>query len=395
MNQTKIKWMNGLKGIACLIVFFHHFFLTFYKATFTGNPADSKTLSGIDTTFAYEPYGIILNGHFAVSLFVIISAFLFAGKVMKLRIQEKEVDFFNLCVKRYFRLMLPVAFLGFSLYLLKNLLIFINPELPIFPFYLNLKELVLEVLFFQWITLDTKIFGVLWTMEIFFLGSLLAAVLGFCSTKKRWYMPFVYLLISYPAEHFCHYNFNIITGVILADLFYYDRIGQYVDFLREKKLDLSFVKKQKFRNIFGIFVLLLGILIASYPYTCVPTNPVHIFFMKAFGVFFPLSSMSTIHGFGVFVLMAGLLMRTDNRILSSKPFAALGSLSMGIYLEHGVVMALLEIFLFEKMFAAVSDYHIAVLIIFIIATLLTFLLAWLYHILIEKQIDKLVAKINI
>jgi len=395
MNKEKIKWIHAMKGIACLIVFFHHFFLTFYKATYTGNPADSKTVSGIDTTFAVQPYGIILNGHFAVCLFIILSAFLFAGKIMKARQQEKEIDFLNLCARRYFRLMLPVAYVGILIFLVKHILALINPALPPYPFELTLPELLSEVLIFQWITLGGKISGVLWTMEILFWGALLAAGLALFSTKKRWYMPFLYLLISYPMEHFFHYNFNIILGVILADLFYYDRIGQYVDFFRSKKLDLSFVKGRKFRNICGSLIVLMGLLIASYPYAAIPTNPVHIFFMKAFGVFFPLSSMGATHGFGVFVLCAGLLIRTENKILSSKPFEKLGNLSMGIYLQHGTIMALLEILLFEKMFAHFENYHVAVAVIFLIAFTLVLLTAWLYHKFIEKNIDRLVNKIHL
>ena len=105
--------------------------------------------------------------------------------------------------------------------------------------------------------------------------------------------------------------------------------------------------------------------------------------------------MGATHGFGVFVLCAGLLIRTENKILSSKPFEKLGNLSMGIYLQHGTIMALLEILLFEKMFAHFENYHVAVAVIFLIAFTLVLLTAWLYHKFIEKNIDRLVNKIHL
>lgn len=393
MNSERITWIHSLKGLACLLVFFHHFFLTFYKATYTGDLADSKTISGIDATFGYRPYGIVLNGNFAVCLFLIISAFLFSGKVMQQKKQHAETDFFLICAKRYLQLMLHVAFIGFSLYLMKNILAFVVPDLSTFPFDLTLKELLLEVLFFQWITPSGKILGVLWTMKFFLLGAFLAAFLGTWSSKKRWYMPFIYLAVSYPLEFLSEYNFTVVLGVILADLYYYERIEQYMAFLKEKNIDISFVKNKRFRNILGILLLLAGLLVGSYPSFCEPTNLMYGLLMRIFSKIFPLTYMSSIHGFGVFLVMTGLFVMTSHAILSSYLCDKLGESSMGIYLLHNIVIALLDIRIFSMIFAKIENYHLAVFVIFALITVLTVVLARLYHHYIERGISYIIQKI--
>ena len=395
MNATRIKWINGLKGIACMWVFLHHFALTFYKATLSGDPAESLTKSGIYAAMAYQPYGVIVNGNVPVCLFLIISAFLFAGKVIKLNMQEKEIDFLNICIKRYLRLMLNVAVIGITIYLINNIAALVAPGLQLLPFHLNFIQLILEVLFFQWIMPSANILGTLWTMEYFLLGAILAAFLGTWSTKKRWYMPFIYLFISFPLEYLLPHNFNIILGVILADIYYHNRMEQYFEFFKQKPLYLRFCESVIFKNIVGIVMILTGLFIGSYPSLATPVNPVHVFFMKVFGKLFPASSMTAIHGFSVFIMMAGLLMVTTHPILSSKLLNKLGEISMGVYLQHGLVIGLLGVKVIPSLLASFENYHLAVLVIFIITLVLTLVTAWLYHIIIEKWIDRIVKKIHL
>lgn len=395
MNTTRIKWINGLKGIACLWVFFHHFALTFYKATLTGDMADSLTKSGIDAAMAYQPYGIIVNGNVPVCLFIIISVFLYAGKVMKLKMQEKEVDFLNIFMQRYLRLMLNVAVIGIGIYLINRIAAFFTPGLQLLPCDLNLIQLLLEILFFQWITPSARILGTLWTMEYFLLGAVLATFLGTWSSKKRWYMPFVYLVISFPMEYLLTHNFNIILGVILADIYYYNRIEQYLSFFKKETLYTRLCENVTFRNILGIIMILMGLFIGSYPSFATPVNPVHIFLMKAFGKLFPASSMTAIHGLGVFILMAGLLILTKHPVLSTNIFDKLGNISMGVYLQHGIVIGLLGVKVIPSMLTSFENYHLTVLILFIITLILTLIAAWLYHILIEKWIDCIAKKVHL
>jgi len=393
MNNERISWIHGLKGLACLLVFFHHFFLTFYRATYTGDLADSRTLSGIDATFGYRPYGLILNGNFAVCLFLIISAFLFAGKIMKQKKQTFEIDFFHICAKRYLQLMLHVAFIGIGLYLIKHILTFCMQDISAFPFQLTCKELLLEILFFQWITPSGRILGVLWTMKFFLLGAFLAAFLGTWSSKKRWYMPIIYFIVSYPLEFLSEYNFTVVLGVILADLYHFDRIEQYLTFLKEHKIDLTFFRQKKWRNFFGSILLIIGLLIGSYPSYSEPTNLLYGLLMRIFGKIFPLTYMSAIHGFGVFTVMCGLFILTNHPILSSRWFESLGNISMGIYLLHGVIIAILNLGVFPMIFGRIENYHLAVLVIFVLVTVLTIIFAWLYRLYIEKGISRITKKL--
>ena len=58
------KWIDSLKGIACVIVFLNHFWLTF-----------AYTCIGLNKIVTIRPFNILVNGNYAVCLFLIISAY--------------------------------------------------------------------------------------------------------------------------------------------------------------------------------------------------------------------------------------------------------------------------------------------------------------------------------
>ena len=230
-EKRKIPWVNGLKGVACLIVFAHHFANSFFPSTFSGLASESRTVSGFDTTFAFKPYGILLNGNFAVTLFVVLSAFLFAGKAMENTLLEMKQDVFKTCTRRYLTLMLNTAVVSYFYYFLSWILTKLNLNyMNYFPG-AKLKSFPVHILFLQWVTEDSSIVGPLWTMKIFLIGSFIALFLGMWSSKNRWYMPFVYFVIAFPLGYLYPYYFAVMMGVTLADLYFFDRVEQYRKFL--------------------------------------------------------------------------------------------------------------------------------------------------------------------
>lgn len=104
MKDEREKWIDGLRGIACIIVFVHHFYLTFGSICF-----------GINELIKIRPFGIIANGNYSVCLFLTISAYLQGTQIYKSNDIEKTR---MIIFKRYFRLAFPVFFSSFFSYLI-------------------------------------------------------------------------------------------------------------------------------------------------------------------------------------------------------------------------------------------------------------------------------------
>ena len=82
-SGKRITWIDGLKGIACLLIFSHHFSLEYFNGAYFGEVMESKLPFRLDIRLSYEPYGILTNGNFWVCVFVTLAAFLTAVSVLR------------------------------------------------------------------------------------------------------------------------------------------------------------------------------------------------------------------------------------------------------------------------------------------------------------------------
>ena len=64
MKQERIDWMDGLKGLACIIIVIHHFILGYYPAAYLGAGGYSHCVSGADIRFAQSPLAFFTIGDF-------------------------------------------------------------------------------------------------------------------------------------------------------------------------------------------------------------------------------------------------------------------------------------------------------------------------------------------
>lgn len=381
MEKERIDWINGLKGLACLMVFFHHYVISYYPACYTGLDTDSRTVSGIDMQMGLGPLGVISNGNFAVAIFIMISSFLFARKVMNATIADKKLDLFTICLKRYFRLMLNVAFTGLVLYVLFHVFIILNISYPSFIFELEFRNLIPEILIYQWITLSTKVYPVFWTMEIFLFGSFIAMFLAAWSNKKRWYMPIIYLIIAYPMTRLFVYHITIVLGVVLADIACFDRLK-----------GLKFFENKVVCNIVGIVLLIIGIFLGGYPSGHVALGTPYEALYNISSNFNGDDMVAIVHGIAAFFVLTGLYIKKTNYILLSKPFKFMGDNSFGIYVVHGMVIILLTSKIQPLIKQLTNNYHSSVWISFVFTVIVVMLFAVLYQKFVDGNINKLVNK---
>ena len=84
--STRIAWLDGQKGIACLCVFIHHFLLAFYPEVHFGQAVPSMLKV---KNLADSPFMFWANGNFCVCLFLLISGFLVSRMLLLAYLFEK------------------------------------------------------------------------------------------------------------------------------------------------------------------------------------------------------------------------------------------------------------------------------------------------------------------
>lgn len=78
--KDKIKYIEGIRGLAAIIVVLHHYTLAFYPALNFGDSNQTNFGNGsLELLFANTPLNLIYNGGFAVSVFFILSGFVLSN----------------------------------------------------------------------------------------------------------------------------------------------------------------------------------------------------------------------------------------------------------------------------------------------------------------------------
>lgn len=389
MTGTRIPWINGLKGFSCFMIFVHHFMLAFYRASYYGTDAASKTASGIDTRLSTEFYGIVVNGNFYLCIFMVVSAFLFARKILKGKITGQQEDLFLLSLKRYLKLMLPVAVYGiFNYFFIRFLNItggnYLNKTMD-FPFHTLIKHILIT----QWVSYDVTLTGIFWTMEIFLLGSYIAVFLALVDSHDRWYMVFVYPFIAYAVCEINHYYVGIVLGVWVADILVFDRIKQIRDFIN-KSVDKPWLPEtlsHTGRYLVCLLLIFPVLYLGAYPSYVRPTE--NLFRFLTFLAKDMPECYSVYHCIAAALLLLVLQIWPGRTIFSTRFFLHLGDLAFAVYMLHMMLIEYLGYYLVDRLTEQLGNYVEATAIVFVVLILLLFLLAEGFHRSVERWCEGL------
>jgi peptidoglycan/LPS O-acetylase OafA/YrhL len=250
-ESGKIQYLEGLRGIAALMVVINHLIDMFYPAALWGEKHVYRYPA--ELLISKSPAILLYSGVLAVVIFFILSGFVLSYKFM--RIKDRGILISGM-IKRYFRLTIPIAFSCMMAYFLMKFKIIFNSNLienthlgALSNFY-AFKPDFLKALYDSFIGVYLN--PVLWTMSFELYGSFIVFLSLFSYLifpKKRQ----VYLFYAILASVLLILNSLLmlgcfILGLILCDLFVSGKLPQV---------------KNKF---YKVFLLVLSLYLCSFPY---------------------------------------------------------------------------------------------------------------------------------
>ncbi len=303
--MKKLQNLEGLRGIAALIVVLFHFIGSYYPVLVLPN---SDYPNKLIEFIAKSPLNVFFNGLFSVSIFFVLSGFVLSYKFFK---TEEAESIISTAFKRYIRLVIPVAFSILLIYILTKIdseniySIFRKP---------NIFDALHEGFIGCFLTGSNKYNPVVWTMYFELSGSFL--VFGFClifCDKRNRIFGYLFLMIIFWGTHY----FSFLTGVLLSDLNI--SYGNYIK-----------------SNLIKVVLLLIALFIGSYP-TLFDQKTISTTIYSF--IYFNLTKNYIIyHSLGATLLLM-VLVNSDNlnKLFSSRFFVFLGKISFSMYLIHIIV----------------------------------------------------------
>ena len=381
MEQKRITWIDGLRGVASLFIVFHHFIMGYYPAAYEGVTGVPHLREGMEAAFSQSPLGFFVTGDFWISVFYLISGFVIAYQVFRMK---DEKQFSRSLLKRYPRLMLPVFVLSAIVYIMLHLNLFYNVPASLLSgsewlaqFYQNkttLYDLFFSSIVDTWLVgMSTLYSNAFWMLAELFAGSFMAYILAAMGKGMNRKILYVYIgaALLYLSTNSRLTDFAL--GVLAAYI-----VEQFGERIKSHK---------KACVCAGIFMLTAAVVLGAYPVGHEPDNAYRILnhLPERFNpVYF-------YHILAAVLLIMGIwLLEPLGKVFSKKPVLFLGEISYSIYLVHIPVIYSLSAWLLVKFMSKTRNYNLSAGLSFAISLPVMILLAWLFYRFVERNCTKLI-----
>lgn len=362
----RIKWVDGIKGLACVLILCHHYFIWKAPAIYFGSLYPS-CWNGIDIWLSQSVLSFLINGNFFVHLFVLITGYVVAFQVKKMQDTKDKLLLFN--VKRYIKLIIPIFIYVFVIWAIQ-----IIPYIGLkcnYNFFDIIKSCFFKICFVE----DRKVGAHFWMLNYVFTGgcavSLVAASSWYFDNRK---MSGIFLGSAIIIL------LQRTTGAILYATCC---SGALLYFLIEELNNYEF----KYKTIIFSLILLLSIFIGAYPTGVVPDN---YYRFLTFSVNNELVAFFW-HFVGVILFFISVSQLNFLKKFFELPvIQIMAKYSFTFFIVHLKAMEYLRI-IFNKIIQTNNDIHILLTIIFLLLSIgFTFLCAFIFQNLIVKPIYKVV-----
>lgn len=352
-NRTaeKIGYLDGLRGIAALMVVIGHFIQQFFPEFYGPDPA-YFSISAISLKINYLILLYPITNPFPVPIFFVLSGYVLTYKYFRTNDPEKKKDvYMGGAVKRYPRLMIPslisiiIAFFLLYFGLSHHGIMIDSPDLT---------EALRQGLYNAYFTYNSgpsanviTYNGVLWTMYHEFTGSMIVfaflALFGESKYRRYFYIPLIAYFIG-------TYLIGFIIGLIISDLYNDPMITQ------NKKYKLAIP------TIFMAMGTLLSIPVLLMNYT-IP------------GMDLKLMIIYLLVGFIMTMLLS---LSSLQWLLSRRPLLFLGKISFSMYLIHGIILSFFSFFLITTL-SSYTNHIVAIMLTLLISLPVIFGLSYVYY----------------
>ena len=253
MNENKrVKWIDGIKGVACILILVHHYFLGKFPASYYGTARESMC-NGLDVYFSQSVFSFFMTGNFFVHLYVLITGYVVTLQVKKM--QDKVYKFIPFTVKRYVKLSFPLLSYCFIVWILCFFFKIGDPaKISLIKAF---KEGLIKILFLG----STKFGGHFWMLNYIFLGGFAVSLFA----TNSWHFNDRKMILMSLAVIFCILIHRNHASIMYATCF----SGALLFFVINEIQNLSLKFK---KNVFFVCMFFLSIFLGAYPTGVVPTN---------------------------------------------------------------------------------------------------------------------------
>lgn len=381
LKSQRLEWLDGLRGICCILIFVHHFLLIFYPSTFSGNATPSHMIARLDVSLAQSPFAFLFNGNFLVCIFCVVSAISISYSIFK----NTDLDRLSKSmIKRLPRLALPLFAVSLLVYIMMKLSLFKNDAAVqitqswwLAHYYQNDLHLwqVFRTSFIDvWFVGNDDFSTAFWMLKYIFYGSFTTYILSVMAWHKNRRIFIVYIFAAVVFFLLDNLIVNFVLGTILG---YFMAKG---------------VKPPR-AKLWGMLLVLFGAFLGGYPTGVSPDN-IYRFFPT---VFKDITPYFMYHSIGAFTFVAGLYC-LDLNFLKRKPCLFLGKISYAVYLLHIPVLFALSTKLFVCLYLNNGHYQLNT-IVFLLSLLFLCGVAFLFSLTVERGcyslLDRMLDRLSI